>query len=184
MKLPHSRNSKAGSNQWELVVASQFAAYLFPPEGVTGDVLLLQEHIQSVTGLFEDKIGEEVITQKFQTATRTYDSNDKGDTSHRFTIKFTLNLNDANQNYVYKMIRDWGRKKYNPLTGERGLKKDYTGTIVVQKTDRIGNIFMTRTAIQVFVASNIPDLDSNNEVHEAQELEVEFIADWVDESEL
>lgn len=184
MKLAHTKNSKAGSNMYEPVVGSQFAAYLFPPEGVTTDPLILQEHIKNVTGLFEDKTGENVITQKFQTATRTYDSNDKGETSYSFNIVFTLNLNNANQNYVYKIVRDWARKKYNPLTGERGLKKDYVGTIVVQKTDRVGNIFMTRTAIQCFPSGNIPDLDNNYESHEAQELDVAFVADWVDEKEL
>lgn len=184
MKLPHTRNSKAGSNMFEPVVGSNFGAFIFPPEGVTTDPLIIQEHIKNVTGLFEDKIGEEVITQKFQTATRTYDSNDKGDTSHTFTITFTLNLNNANQNYIYKTIRDWGRKKFNPLTGERGLKRDYVGTIVVQKTDRVGNIFMSRTAHQCFISSNIPDLDNNYESHDAQELEVSFIADYVEETEL
>ncbi|AFF28090.1 gp92 [Sphingomonas phage PAU] len=184
MKLPHTRNSAAGSNMYEPVVASQFAAYIFPAAGVTNDPLILQDHIRNVVGLFEDKTGDNVITQKFQTATRTYDSNDKGDTSYTFTITFTLNLNDANQNYVYKIIRDWARKKYNPLTGERGLKRDYVGTIVVQKHDRVGNIFHTRTAIQCFPNSNIPDLTNDYDNHEAQEIDIQFVADWVDETEL
>lgn len=184
MKLPHTRNSLAGANMLEPVVGSLFAAYLFPPTSVSGDPLILSEHVRNVTGLFEDKVGDQVITQKFQTATRTYDSNDKGDTSYTFTMTFTLNLNDANQNYVYKILRNWGRKKYNPLTGQRGTKRNYVGTIVVQKTDRDGNIFIQRTAIQCFPSSNIPDLDNNYDSHEAQTIEITFIADYVSESEL
>lgn len=184
MKLPHTRNSAAGANMYEPVVGSQFIAYLFPPVGVTGDALTISEHVRNVTGLFEDKIGDAVITQKFQTATRTYDSNDKGDTSYTFNINFSLNLNDANQNYIYKSVRDWGRKKYNPLTGQRGIKKDYVGTIVVQKYDRNGNIFMTRTALQCFPSGNIPDLDNNYESHDPQEIDIQFTADYVTEAEL
>lgn len=175
--LPHTRNSEAGANMYEPVVTSQFMVYLVPPTGVSGNTILTQ-HVNSITGLFIENSGGEVITQNYQMATRSYDSNAKT-TTYDIAIEFSMNLNDANQNYVYNTIRDWQRKRWNPLTGERGLKKDYSGSITGEKYRRDGAIFWRRTAYQAFPMSDIPDLEGNYGTHDPQVISITFRADYV-----
>lgn len=175
--LPHTRNSEAGANMYEPVIGSQFMVYLIPPTGVSGGAILTQ-HAKNITGMFVESAGESLTEQKYQTATRSYDSNEKT-TTYDITIVFTMNLNDANQNYVYNTLREWNRKRWNPLTGERGLKKDYVGTITAEKYNRDGSIFWRRTAHQAFPKSNLPDLQGDYTSHEAQEVEVQWRADYV-----
>ena len=134
INLPHTLNSQAGANMWEPVVGSQFHVYLLPPVGIA-NAAILTEHVKNINGLFIEQGGETAIEQTYQTAKRSYDSNEK-ETVYNITITFSLNLNDANDNYVYNIMKYWSRKKYNPMTGERGLKKDYTGSIVGIKTYR------------------------------------------------
>ena len=175
--LPHTRNSEAGANMYEPVIPSQFMVYLVPPAGVAGGTILTQ-HAKNVSGMFIEKSGENTVTQRYQMATRTYDSNDK-ETTYDIVITFSMNLNDANQNYVYNTIRDWQRKRWNPLTGERGLKKDYVGTITAEKYRRDGAIFWRRTAYQAFPMTNIPDLEGNYGTHDPQVISITFRADYV-----
>lgn len=175
--LPHTRNSEAGVNMYEPVVASQFMVYLIPPAGVNGGQILTQ-HAKNVTGMFVENGGEGVTEQQYQMATRSYDSNEKT-TTYDIGITFTLNLNDANQNYVWDTLVAWSRKRWNPLTGERGLKKDYVGTITAEKYRRDGAIFWRRTAHQAFPKNNLGPLDGDYSSHDAQEVEVQFRADWV-----
>jgi hypothetical protein len=71
------------------------------------------------------------------------------------TVNFSLNLNDSNQAYVYKTLRQWYRSQYNPETGEMGLKKDYVGTIVVQQFNREGDVYRKVTLEDCFITSGI-----------------------------
>ena len=73
-----------------------------------------------------------------------------GSTILDVTISFTLNLNDANQVYTYKTLRDWYKLVYDPETGEMGLKKDYVGTIIIVQYNRAGDIFRKLTLLDVF----------------------------------
>lgn len=180
--LPHTRNSEAGANMYELVVGSQFKAYLLPPSSVTGGAILTQ-HAKKITGFFVEKGGDSVVTQTFETAARSYDSNEK-ETYYDIEIDFSMNLNDANQNYVFKTLQQWSRLKYNPLTGERGIKKDYVGTIVGEKYRRDGAIFWRRAGHQAFVASNLEGLDGDYSSHDPQELTVKFRADYVTDEDV
>lgn len=180
--LPHTRNSEAGANMYELVVASQFKVYLLPPASVTGGSILTQ-HAKNINGLFNEKGGDGTVTQTYQTATRSYDSNEK-ETFYDIEITFSMNLNDANQNYVYKTLVQWSRLRYNPLTGERGLKKDYVGTIVGEKFRRDGAIFWRRSAGQAFPTNNFDGQDGDYSSHDPQEITVKFRADYVDDEDI
>jgi hypothetical protein len=131
MALPHYREDQTSkkSKHFEPVQANLFEVSILPPDGVAGADLLLQ-HINSISGL--ETLYREVaaVEQKYKFATRSYAGMPDG-TANDVTINFSLNLNDSNQAYVYKTMREWYRKQYNPETGEMGLKKDYVGTIVV-----------------------------------------------------
>jgi hypothetical protein len=177
VNLPHTINSKAGANAWEPVIGSQFQVYLIPPVGVS-NASILTEHVKNIQGMFVENGGESSVEQQYQTAKRSYDSNEK-ETVYNIQITFTLNLNDDNDNYVYSTIKKWSRKRFNPMTGERGLKKNYIGSIVGVKFNRDGSIFWERTAHQAYVNSNIPDLPGDYGSHEPQEIEVAFRSDWV-----
>jgi hypothetical protein len=83
-----------------------------------------------------------------------------GVTSIDVTINFSLNLNDANQLYTYKTLRDWYKKTYNPETGEMGLKKDYTGTLIIVQYNRAGEIFRKLTLFDVFPTGGLSLADS------------------------
>ena len=71
------------------------------------------------------------------------------------TINFSLNINDSNQAYLYKTMRQWYNAQYDPQTGEMGLKKDYTGTIVVVQFNRAGDIYRTVTLEDAFITSGL-----------------------------
>lgn len=178
--LPHTKNSRAGANMFEPVIPSQFAVYLMPPAAVGGDTTLFTEHVKNIEGLFVEFQGN-VVEQQFQMAKRSYDSNDK-QTVYDINITFTLNLNDANDNYIYTMMRNWSRLKWDPTTGRRGLKKDYVGQLCGVKYNRDGSIFWQRTAYQCFPNSDLADLVGDYSSHEPQELPMTFRADWVEDA--
>ena len=158
MALPHyseDQTSKKGRN-FEPVQANLFEVTILPPAGVGGQELFLQ-HINSIGGLDGLHKGVDAITQKYKFASRSY-AGMIGETTVDVTVNFSLNLNDANQMYLYKTMRDWYRLAYNPETGETGLKKDYVGQMVIVQFNRKGDIFRKITLDDCFVFSPINPL--------------------------
>jgi hypothetical protein len=146
MPLPHILNSQIGTKLHEAFVTNLYRATLIPPTGVVSEPILT-EAIVNVTGF---KIpGPEVITQVFQTTKRGFASAEI-DVIQNITIEFELNLNDAYQLYVLNKIKEWRAKIQDPLTGTRGLKKDYIGQIILENYARDGQIFWTRTLKHCF----------------------------------
>ena len=182
MALPHYSNdqtSKKGKN-FEPVLANMFEVTILPPAGVGGQELLIQ-HINSISGLELHKdLG--TVTQKFKWSTRSF-TGVPGDSFLDVTVNFSLNLNDANQMYLYKTMRDWYRLAYNPETGETGLKKDYVGQMVIVQFNRKGDIFRKITLDDCFVFSPINPLAENNyETGDPQAIDVVWRADnWSEE---
>jgi hypothetical protein len=155
MALPHYSEDQTSkkNRQFEPVQANLFEVTILPPDGVQGTDLLLQ-HVNTISGL--DSLHREVaaVEQKYKFATRSYAGMPDG-TAVDVTINFSLNLNDSNQAYVYKTLRQWYRTQYDPTTGEMGLKKDYVGTIVVQQFNRAGDVFRKVTLEDCFITSGI-----------------------------
>lgn len=182
MALPHYSNdqtSKKGKN-FEPVLANMFEVTILPPAGVGGQELLIQ-HVKQITGLELHK-GVDSIAQKFKWSTRSF-TGLPADSQLDVAVTFTLNLNDANQMYLYKTIRDWYRLQYNPETGEVGLKKDYVGTMVIVQFNRAGDIYRKITLEDCFINSPVnPGTDLNYETAEPVELEVTWRCDtWAEE---
>ena len=95
MALPHyseDQTSKKGKN-FEPVQANLFEVTILPPDGVSGQELLLQ-HVKSISGL--DAMHKDVaaIEQKYKFATRSY-AGMTDQTALDITVAFTLNLNDS-----------------------------------------------------------------------------------------
>ena len=183
MALPHyseDQTSKKGKN-FEPVQANLFEVTILPPDGVAGQELLLQ-HVKSISGL--EALHRDVgpIEQKYKFSTRSY-AGMADQTALDITVAFTLNLNDSNQAYLYKTMRQWYRASYNPETGEMGLKKNYVGTMVIVQFNREGDIYRKITLDDCFITSGLPltgTLDYS--APDAAELEVTWRADvWAEE---
>ena len=153
MALPHYREDQTSkkSKHFEPVQANLFEVSILPPDGVAGADLLLQ-HVNSISGL--ESLYREVaaVEQKYKFATRSYAGMPDG-TANDVTVNFSLNLNDSNQAYVYKTMREWYRKQYKPETGEMGIKKDYVGTIVIVQFNRAEDIYRKVTLEDCFITS-------------------------------
>lgn len=181
--LPHYKNSKASMKNYEPFYKNLFEVKLLLPSSIRSGSEILLEHVTKISGLELDKApGTEQQSYKF--AKRTYAKSGPDDTSTEITIGFNLNLNDANELYVYKMLRNWWRLVYNPLTGEQGLKKDYSGdaAIIVTNYNRKGDIFWQRTLHAITPMDNLPAFDGDYSDGAFQEMEVKFKSDWWEEN--
>ena len=152
MALPHysqDQTAKKGQ-QYEPVQKNLFEVTVLPPTGVADAPLLIQ-HVNTISGLELYK-GIEAVAQKFKFSTRSF-AGMPTETSLDVTVNFSLNLNNANQAYLYKTMRQWYNKQFDPQTGVMGLKKDYVGTIVIVQFNRAGDIYRTVTLEDCFITS-------------------------------
>lgn len=158
--LPHYDHSKASKNLYEPVHQNLFEVTFIKSDISGGEMLL--EHVNSVSGL--DTIHPEIseVTQKYKFSSRSYVGMPSDGTTAKIEIEFSLNLNDANQMYVYKTLLDWAKQSYNPATGEMGLKKDYVGDIIIVQYNRAGDIYRKISLPDSFIASAPTGLDENN----------------------
>ena len=155
MALPHYSEDQTSkkSRNFEPVQANLFEVTILPPAGVVGQDFLLQ-HVNSISGLDALAPAVDAIGQKYKFADRSY-AGMPGQTSVDITVNFSLNLNDSNQAYLYKTLRQWYRAAYNPETGEMGLKKNYVGTIVIVQFNREGDIYRKITLDDCFITSGV-----------------------------
>jgi hypothetical protein len=178
--LPHYLNSKASTKRYEPFYQNLFEVTILPPATVSGGSILL-EHVNKISGLAQDR-GSDKITQKYKFAERSYASGVPTGTTTEPSIEFSLNLNDANELYVYKTIRNWWRLVFNPLTGQQGLKKDYVGSIIVTNYNRKGDIFWQRTFHECTPQGDLPELTADYSAGESVTMEVKWISDWWEEN--
>lgn len=177
MALPHysqDQTSRKGRN-FEPVQGNLFEVTILPPAGISDAPLMLQ-HINSISGL---DLYKEVsaVEQKYKFATRSFAGMPDG-TAVDVTINFSLNLNEANQAYLYKSMRQWYNKQYDPQTGAMGLKRDYVGTIVIVQFNRAGDIYRTVTLEDCLITSGLGfTAELNYETADAATLEVGWRCD-------
>ena len=179
MALPHYKVSKASTKQEEVAYPNLFEVTLLPPNGIDGGLLL--EHVNSVSGIGGVNPAIDAVEQKYKFATRSY-AGMPSTTSIDVSINFSLNLNDANQLYTYKTIRDWYKRIYDPETGEMGLKKDYSGTIIIVQYNRKGDIWRKLTLFHVFPTGGVPLMDSlDYQSNDPATLDITFRCDYWEE---
>jgi len=138
--LPHWNNSAAAVNYWEPLFLNQFEVVITPPAVITQNVNLLVEHVMTVTGLPE-LTPTGVIEQTYKFARRSYAAAVPTTTVADLDIKFSVNLNNNNEMYIYNILRAWADLAYDPLTGKQGLKKDYIGEIYVAIHNKAQDIY-------------------------------------------
>ena len=181
MPLPHFTQARASTQRYEPVQPNLFEVTVFTPNG--DDTGLILEHVRTIGGLNNLNPAVEAIGQKYKFADRSY----AGMPSQTFvdlTMNFTLNLNDANENYIYNTFRNWYKLIYDPLTGEMTLKKDYVGSMIIVQYNRAGDIYRKVTIKDCFPTGQPAWIDElNYETADAAELSMTYRCDhWVDEN--
>lgn len=181
MAFPHVTNSTAAANMYEPVVPSNFLGtfvLMGSLKDALGDYTFLSEYIKSIGGLFIEKSAN-TIEAGYQTTKFRYDSNEK-ETFYEIEVAFHNFLDNDNRMLVYNALAAWSRQKYNPLTGEKTLKKHYANACLVgEKFQRDGTIFWRRIAHNIFPMSDIGDQNGDYASHDMQELTITFNADYV-----
>tara|TARA_R100000908_G_scaffold64262_1_gene47524 strand:+ start:1038 stop:1592 length:555 start_codon:yes stop_codon:yes gene_type:complete len=181
MPLPHFTQARASTQRYEPIQPNLFEVTVFTPNG--DDTGLILEHVRTIGGLNNLNPAVEAVGQKYKFADRSY----AGMPSQTFvdlTMNFTLNLNDANENYIYNTFRNWYKLIYDPLTGEMTLKKDYVGSMIIVQYNRAGDIFRKVTIKDCFPTGQPAWVDElNYETQDPAELSMTYRCDhWVDEN--
>jgi len=181
MALPHYTQSRTSNNKYEPIYPSLFEVTLFTPNG--DDTATILEHVKSIGGLAALNPSVETVGQKYKFADRSFAST-PGQTFVDLTVNFTLNLNDANENFIYNTMRNWYKLIYDPRTGQMGLKKDYVGSGIIVLYNRAGSIFRKIIVKDIFPTGNPATLDElAYETNDPAELTMIFRCDnWSDES--
>ena len=156
MPLPHYTQSRASSQRFEPIQPNLFEVTIFSPLG--DDTGLILEQVNSIGGLNALNPSIDAIGQKYKFADRSFASM-PGSTFVDLTLDLSLNLNEANENYIYNTMRNWSNIIYDPLTGEMGLKKDYVGSMIVVQYNRAGDIYRKITFKDVFPTGQITFID-------------------------
>ena len=186
----HYQNSDAARNMWEVVSPALFEVYLTFPDilkGKIGNSDLMFQHVRSISGLdgLTPTIGN--VVQKYKYAERHYAAAGPDKTSLELTITYTLNINDAHENYIYNMLRKWYDLVYNPQNGQTLVKKDYAGgsVMTIIEHDRDGAIWRKVTCLNFFPSTPPTGLNEDNydSVGDAKTVSITFIVDdWVEET--
>tara|TARA_B110000503_G_scaffold143199_1_gene243182 strand:+ start:968 stop:1522 length:555 start_codon:yes stop_codon:yes gene_type:complete len=181
MPLPHYTQSRASSQRFEPIQPNLFELTVFSPLG--DDTGLILEQVISIGGLNALNPSIDPIQQKYKFADRSF-AGMPGQTFVDLPVNFTLNLNDANENYIYNTFRNWTNLIYDPLTGEMGLKKDYVGSMILVQYNRAGDIYRKITFKDVFPIGQIDFVDEMNyATQDAVELTMTYRCDhWVEEN--
>ena len=185
MALPHIQNSQAGRNKWDPVHTNIFEVRFTLPEVLRPqfgkDEFLLTEHVTKISGLDSINRAPSIVTQKFMGTTRSYISPILEDTSAQIEVNFTLNLRDATDNYIYKMLRAWAKLGYDQNTGARTLKREYCADWMnVVIANRAGDVFHDIIFKDVMMAESLSGYGSEMDYSSSDpaELTAKFVSDW------
>lgn len=175
--LPHWDNSRAATQYYEPIYQNQFEVIITPPASITQNVDLLVEHVISVSGIPEiTPTG--LVTQNYKFAQRSYANARPDKTTADLDIKFTVNLNEENNMYIYNILRGWADLTYDPLTGRQGLKRDYYGEIYLAMFNKAGDIFREFRFISVIPGEGgLTPMTLNYTANELYEVSMKFRAD-------
>jgi hypothetical protein len=160
-KLPHYRNSTAAMKNFEPVYLNLFEITIQPPSGLANwNTALLMEQVIKVSGLDVDKTPPAGVQQTYKGWTRSYANSKLDQTFVDISIDFEVNLDDTNSMYMYKGLKAWCSKIFDPLTGAQSLKADYAGgPFVASVYNRQGDIFRQYTFPVVWPTTNINALE-------------------------
>lgn len=178
--LPHFTQSEQSVNLDEPVYQSLFIAVVTLPASIqNGDTQKhLTAQLKSISGIVIDP-GSDVVEQKYRGATRSFAGGVPSTTTVDLSLNFNLNLNGQNQLETYKLLQAWNTLIHNPLTGVKGLKKDYVGSISLAAYNRAGDIFMQADFPVAFLSGGLPEFSFDAEANDIISLDgITFRADY------
>jgi hypothetical protein len=187
MALPHITNSEAGRKLMDPVYQNLFEVSIQLPGALNDkygkDINLLTEHVLKISGLNALAKGPSVSKQSFMGVDRSYLQSKVDGTSAEIGIDFTLNLRNGNDNYIYKIFREWAALGYNINTGERHLKKDYVAPYMqVLIANRQGDVYHKIVFKDIIMNGGVEGIDElNYDSGEAVTVSVKFVSDWWEE---
>lgn len=160
-KYPHYSNSTAAMNNWEVAHLNLFEISIQPPSALPNwNTSLLMEQVIKVSGLDVDKVPPSGIVQTYKGWSRTYAEAKLPQTYVDIVVDFEVNLNDANSMYMYKGLKEWCRRLFDPQTAQMSLKADYAGgPFIVSVFNRPGDIYRQYTFPTVWPTANINAMD-------------------------
>ena len=174
--LPQWNNSRAATNYYEPVFQNQFEVIITPPAIITQNVDLLVEHVISVDGLPEISPSG-IVEQRYKFAVRTYADAAPKTTAADLDIKFTVNLNEDNNMYIYNILRAWADLTWDPETGRQGLKRDHVGEMYVGMFTKAGDIYREWKFKSMFPHGGLTPVKLNYMSNDLYEANVKFRAD-------
>lgn len=156
-KMPHYRNSTASMNNYEVAHLNLFDVQITPPAAMAfWNSDLLMEQVIKVSGLDVDKVPGATITQTFKGYTRSYSGAKLEQSYVDLVFDFEVNLDNSNSMYMYKGLKEWCNRIYNPLTAQMSLKKDYVGGPgIITVYNREGGIYRQYTFPTLWPTTNI-----------------------------
>lgn len=178
----HFESSRANVNKDEPVYTNLFrVSFVLPPplRPIYGTEMLVQQ-IKSIEGLDLDKIPE-VKTQMYRFTPRHYaEASVKEAASISPTMKFEVNI-DGNSKimYPYAEIKSWGRLQYDPSNAAMALKKDYSGSCVIEVFMKDGTVIRRIECPTMFLKENLKGWSLEYKESGIYELEAKFIAENV-----
>ena len=102
-------------------------------------------------------------------------------TSAHVDIAFEVNLDDNNSMYVFKILRQWSDLIYNPITGAMGLKTDYTGNILINVFNKVGDVNRRINLRDCFPMTPITEMGLNYTQTGIYTLNVTWAVDYFDD---
>jgi hypothetical protein len=185
---PHFRNSTASTQYFEPIYGNKFLAKLegLPPAlaGRASEVELVFQNLIEVSG-FSTEASVKTVTQTYKGATRSYISGGVDKTFTEIGLKFHMNLNAANQPYVYNFFRAWWDLLYNPLTGTQLEKKDYIAKkLILTFHNKLGNAWRRIVFNDVFPTGNLSSPLAKYETSGSQmwdPLDIKLVCDYFDD---
>lgn len=182
--LPHFDNSQSAKNLWEPLYLNQFEViFTFPtlvgqgPSDETGNnVGILTEQVKKISGLPEITPNA-TVEQFYKFAKRTYTAAKPDDTTAELELYFEVNLNDANEMFVYNQLRKWSDVQFDPLTGRQGIKAEYAGQMTVIIFNKKGKIYRQFDFNPVFLMDPFNPMDLDYQSEEIYVMTAKFKAD-------
>lgn len=174
--LPHWNNARASYNYYEPIFQNQFEVLITPPPVITQNIDLLVEHVLTVQGIPEIT-PPGVVEQKYKFATRSYSAAKPENTVADLEIKFTVNLNEDNNMYIYNILRAWADLHYDPLTGRQGIKRDYVGEMAIVIYNKKQEIFREFKFVSVIMRDKLTPQTLDYNTEQLYEVSAKFRSD-------
>lgn len=186
----HYRHSEAATKMYEVVSPALFEVDMTFPQTIEKSMgnhkIHMIEHVRSISGL--DGVTPNVgnVVQKYKFAERHYAAAGPDKTSLELQITYTMNLNNAHENYIYNMLRKWYNIIYNPQNGQMFTKKQYAdgSRLYITEYDRSGDIWRKITCFNFFPSTPPTGLNEDNydSVGDAKTVSITFMVDdWVEQ---